>query len=120
MPTVSNSRATWAELESAAERQLGAGFPWLAAGTLLDAVEAAGVAHDGAAVKRLWRQAHYALALTPSRRRQGEQLVLDTLRVLDAYPPDSETEAAIGRELLRIEQGTTRLRLTAAPALTVV
>jgi hypothetical protein len=56
------------------------------------------------------------LALTPSRRRQGDQLVLDTLRVLDAYPPDIETETAIGRELLRIERGTARLRLSAEPS----
>lgn len=107
-----------AELESGAERQLGAGFPWLAAMTLIEAVEAAGAAGDAADVKRLWRLAHYALSLTPSRRLQGELLIHDALRVLDAYPPDSETEAALGRELLRIEKGTARLQLSAAAART--
>jgi hypothetical protein len=113
MLATSNSRASWAALETAAERQLGAGFPWLAAATLLDAVEAAGAARDEATSKRLWRLTHFALALTPARQRQGAQLVLDTLRVLDAFPPDIETETAIGRELLRIEKGTARLRLSA-------
>lgn len=111
MLPVGNRYVSCAELESGAERQLGAGFPWLAAMTLIEAVDVAGV-------KRLWRLAHYALSLTPSRRLQGELLIHDTLSALDAYPPDAETEAGIGRELLRIEKGTARLQLSAAAART--